>query len=116
MNSRSSTKTDKTFGSVYAAFRKAVNMTPAEIRTHLRTDESKKVGFVRRGETESVGRQSAKKIISILEHGPSSTADIEHMRKVVGYVARHSVQRPGGDVQNTRWHASMKNWGRDVLK
>jgi len=46
-----------------------------------------------------------------LSHG-----DIEWMRKVVGYVARHSAQRPDGDVENTAWRYSLMNWGNDPLK
>lgn len=37
------------------------NMTQRELRHWLETPESHKVGMVRKGETESVGRQSAKK-------------------------------------------------------
>jgi hypothetical protein len=38
------------------------------------------------------------------------------MRKVVGYVARHSKQRPDGDVTDTHWRWSLMNWGNDPLK
>jgi len=38
------------------------------------------------------------------------------MRKVVGYVARHSEQRPGGDVHDTPWRYSLMNWGHDPEK
>ena len=44
-------------------FRSAVNMTPTEIEAWLRTRESHAVGFRRPGAMESVGRQSARKII-----------------------------------------------------
>jgi hypothetical protein len=36
-------------------------------------------------------------------------ADVEHMRKVVGYVTRHVAQRPSGDVEHTRWRYSLMN-------
>ena len=94
-----------------------VNMTPAELRAWLKTPESKSVGFVHEGETESVGRQSARKIIRILEQGgPKDEADEKWMRKVAGYNARHLAQRPSGDVSNTRWLFSLKNWGHDPMK
>ena len=41
------------------------------------------------------------------------------MRKVVGYVARHSAQRPDksdDELAHTRWAASLKNWGHDPLR
>lgn len=97
-------------------FFSTVNMTAGEIRRFLATDESKKVGFTYAGERESVGRQSARKIIRFLEHGAHSEADHKHMRKVLGYIARHMAQRPHGDVTNTPWRWSLMNWGFDPLK
>lgn len=100
------------------AFADAVNMTPAEITAWLETDSSKAVGQTRRGETESIGRQSARRIIEILETPVEalSESDYVHMRKVVGYVRRHGAQRPGGDVSHTRWRWSLMNWGHDPLR
>jgi Protein of unknown function (DUF3140) len=43
-------------------------------------------------------------------------SDVEHMRKVVGYVHRHLEQRPSGDVTETRWRYSLMNWGHDPVK
>lgn len=99
-------------------FHAVVNMSRGEIETWLTTDESKKVGFVRRGETESVGRQSARRIVAILDAqaGDLSPADYTHMRKVIGYARRHLAQRPWGDVTHTRWRWSLMNWGHDPLK
>ncbi|WP_323749911.1 MULTISPECIES: DUF3140 domain-containing protein [unclassified Curtobacterium] len=42
--------------------------------------------------------------------------DLAHMRKVVGYVARHAEQRPDGDVHDTPWRYSLMNWGHDPEK
>ena len=97
------------------AFDAAVNMTAAEITRWLETDESKAVGMTRRGETESVGRQSARRIIAILKTRAAdlTESDYIHMRKVVGYVKRHGAQRPAGDVTHTRWRYSLMNWGHD---
>lgn len=99
---------------VFADFGEAVNMTAKQIRKHLRTAESKAVGFTYPGQSESVGRQSARRIIRILERGPQAD-DFPHMRKVIGYVRRHLAQRPRGEVRDTRWAASLKNWGHDPL-
>jgi hypothetical protein len=38
------------------------------------------------------------------------------MQKAVGYVHRHKVQRPEGDVSPTRWRFSLLNWGHDPLE
>lgn len=99
---------------VFADFGEAVNMSAAQIRKHLRTNESKRVGFTYPGQRESVGRQSARRIIRILERGPRPD-DFAHMRKVIGYVRRHLAQRPRGDVRDTRWRWSLMNWGHDPL-
>ncbi len=103
---------------VHKAFRQAVNMTPGAIEKWLRTDASKAVGFVRRGETESVGRQSGRRIVAILRKNKTALtdADYAHMRKVVGYVKRHLAQRPRGDVTRARWRYSLMNWGHDPLR
>jgi hypothetical protein len=63
-----------------------------------------------------VGRRSAKRILRILREGPQGEADYAHMRKVVGYVARHLAQRPRGDITETRWRYSLMNWGHDPLR
>lgn len=101
---------------IFADFGDAVNMTASQILKHLRTEESRQVGFTYPGQRESVGRQSAKKIVRILESGPRDDDDFRHMRKVIGYVRRHVAQRPKGDVRNTRWRWSLMNWGHDPLR
>lgn len=98
-------------------FAKVVNMSPAAIEAWLDTDESRKVGFVRRGEQESVGRQSGRRILQILATPADdlSPSDYAHMKKVVGFARRHLAQRPWGDVTRTRWRWSLMNWGHDPL-
>jgi hypothetical protein len=95
-----------------------VNLTSAELRAWLETPQSRKVGMVRKGETESVGRQSARKILAIkASRVPELTdADYRHMKKVIGYCRRHLAQRPWGDVTDTRWRWSLMNWGHDPLR
>lgn len=101
--------------SIEDRFHRAVNMTAAQIEAWLQTEESKAVGFRYPGQLESVGRQSARRIVHLLKRGPRTEGDYRHMRKVVGYVARHSAQRPRGDVRDTRWRYSLMNWGNDPL-
>ena len=50
-------------------------------------------------------------------NGIKSEADLAHMRKVHGYVARHLAQQPAKeDVETSRWRYSLMNWGHDPLK
>ncbi len=101
----------------YAEFRAAVNMTASELEKWLDTDESKQVGQKSPDGGESVGHDSGRKIVQVLrtKKADLTRADEAHMRKVVGYVKRHSAQRPDGDVTDTRWRYSLMNWGHDPL-
>jgi hypothetical protein len=107
-----------TEGDTYEQFRDAVNMTASELEKWLDTDESKHVGQKSSSGSESVGHDSGRKIIKLLQgkKGDLTHADEAHMRKVVGYVHRHLAQRPDGDVTGTRWRYSLMNWGHDPLK
>jgi hypothetical protein len=98
-------------------FDEVVNMTAAELRDWLKTDESRKVGFKRVGATESVGHASGRRIITLLGKKASelSADDYAHMRKVVGYVRRHGAQRPE-NIYTSRWRYSLMNWGHDPTK
>lgn len=103
---------DKT---IVAEFKKAVNMTPKSLEAWLQTPESKKVGFKEDGANESVGHESGRKIIAILEKKQSeyTDEDVQHMHKVVGYIKRHLAQKPDGDITDTNWRYSLMNWGHD---
>ncbi|MFC5381431.1 DUF3140 domain-containing protein [Aquipuribacter nitratireducens] len=102
---------------VYGDFNDAVNMTPKELREWLDTDESTSVGDSSGG-GESTGHASGRRILEIKDTKKAdlTESDVAHMRKVVGYVARHSKQRPKGDVEDTPWRYSLMNWGHDPLK
>ena len=102
---------------IWRDFEAMVNMSPAKLRDWLETDESKKVGITRRGESESIGRQSGRRILEIRAKamGDLTDADYAHMKKVIGYGRRHLAQRPWGDVTRTRWRWSLMNWGHDPL-
>jgi hypothetical protein len=99
-------------------FEALVNLEPAELAAWLETPQSRRVGMVRRGEMESVGRQSARKILAIQATAVAdlTDADYRHMKKVIGYCRRHLAQRPWGDVTDTRWRWSLMNWGHDPLR
>lgn len=111
----------------YQKFQDSVNMTKNELEKWLDSDESRSVGIekdsdniqkTKDSESESIGHDSGRKIIEILSKNKSDLidADYEHMRKVNGYVARHSAQKPQGDIENSRWRYSLMNWGNDPLK
>lgn len=99
-------------------FKKAVNMTPKQIEEWLETEESKKVGFKENENRESVGHRSGRKIIEILDKNQSdyTEVDLAHIHKVVGYIKRHSAQKPEGDTADTNWRYSLMNWGHDPEK
>ena len=103
--------------SVRGDFSDAVNMTASELEDWLATDESKEVGQ-KDGGGESTGHAMGRHIVELLrtKKDDLTDTDLERMRKVHGYVARHMKQRPSGDVADTRWRYSLMNWGHDPLK
>ena len=109
-----------TVDEVWDDFKDAVNMSPKQLEDWLETDESKAVGQ-KDGGGESTGHESGRRIVEILrtKKGELTEDDAAHMKKVVGYVARHSKQRPDksdDELEHTRWTASLKNWGHDPLQ
>lgn len=101
-------------------FDEAVNMTASELKKWLDTKESRAVGWKAKGGKgtgESVGHASGRRIVDILgkKKVELSDDDYAHMRKVVGYVRRHSAQEPA-NIATSRWRYSLMNWGNDPLK
>lgn len=98
-----------------------VNMTVKQIEDWLDTDESKSVGQAGGDDGDTVGRDSAKKIVKILGKKVADLTgeDIAHMKKTNGYISRHLKQKPdksGDELRETDWTYSLKNWGHDPLK
>ena len=102
----------------YAEFSDAVNLTTLQLEGWLETDESQGVGQKKDGSDESTGHEMGRRIVKLLNtrQGDLSEDDYRAMRKVVGYIARHSKQRPDGDVTETPWRYSLMNWGHDPEK
>jgi hypothetical protein len=109
----------------YAAFHDAVNMSAKELERWLETDESQSVGVTGSGRkdapggAESKGHKSGRHIVRLLGTNKAdlSPDDYAEMRRVVGYVRRHLAQEPfKEDVQDSRWRASLRNWGHDPVK
>ncbi|MBY0338556.1 MAG: DUF3140 domain-containing protein, partial [Acetobacteraceae bacterium] len=109
----------KEVSAVRRDFRAALNMSASVLERHLRTKRSYEVGFKRGGRGESVGHEMGSHIVELLRRKDGeafSPEDEARMRKAVGFVRRHLAQRPAGDVRDTDWAVSLKNWGHDPVK
>jgi hypothetical protein len=102
---------------IYQEFYDAVNMAPKELEDWLQTENSKEVGQDS-GDGEAIGHKSGKKIIAIKNKKKEelSDHDYDHMNKVVGYINRHTAQQPEGNIKDSNWRHSLKNWGYDPCK
>lgn len=107
----------KSKDTTYSEFYDLVNMTPSELEDWLETDASKSVGQDS-GDGEAVGHKSGKQIISIkrTKKDQLNEDQLDHMRKVIGYIKRHKAQKPDSDIKNSDWRYSLKNWGHDPCK
>lgn len=108
--------TDEEREAIYEEFTNVVNMSPKDLEEWLATEESQAAGWKHDG-GESVGHESGRRIVAIRRKtkGELTDGDFRHMRKVIGYVHRHLAQRPSGDVRDTRWRHSLRNWGHDPV-
>ena len=108
---------DKSHEDIYQNFKDEVNMAPKELEDWLETEESKSVGDSD-GNGESTGHKSGRKIVKIKRKNKDelTDSDYDHMNKVVGYIRRHKAQQPDGEVEDTNWAYSLKNWGYDPTK
>ncbi|MHA7283582.1 DUF3140 domain-containing protein [Arthrobacter sp. TMS2-4] len=102
---------------IWPQWKDAVTMSPSELESWLDTEESRSVGQKEEDGGESVGHRSGRKIIDILrtKRDDLTSGDVEHMRKVVGYVHRHLAQKPSKDIETSKWRYSLMNWGHDPL-
>ena len=99
-------------------FREAVTMTPTQLERWLGTDESQSVGDTSGEGEESTGHAMGRRVVDLLRTNKAdlSDDDVAAMRKVVGYVRRHTAQGgPKEDVEHSRWRYSLMNWGHDPL-
>ncbi len=106
------------YDATVSEFHELVNMSAASLAAWLKTDKSKSVGWVNESSSESVGHVSGRHIVRILRkrRRDYTSNDVDHMRKIVGYIKRHAA--PGGpkeDQAHSRWAYSPKNWGHDPL-
>ena len=101
----------------YKHFKKLVNMTAVEIEKWLQTKESKNTGQDS-GDGEAIGHKSGKMIVTILKKKKADLTekDYTQMSRVISYISRHTAQKPEGEVEETKWNYSLKNWGYDYKK
>ncbi|BGP57301.1 hypothetical protein JCM8202v2_004941 [Rhodotorula sphaerocarpa] len=110
------TKSDE---QVIEEFNEYVNMTPDELRNWLETGDSQSAGWSK----DNSGK------IDILERNPKkdpskyTDEDLQHMRKVAAYCARHMKQeshmideKDDEELEKTKSTRSLRNWGHDPLK
>ena len=107
---------DRSHDETYDEFYSCVNMQPKELEEWLETDNSKSVGD--RDSGESTGHRSGRRIVEIKRTNKDELSDDQwsHMDIVIGYVHRHTAQKPSGDIENSDWRYSLMNWGHDPCK
>ncbi|QKX59714.1 uncharacterized protein TRUGW13939_06854 [Talaromyces rugulosus] len=115
----------KDTNTVIEEFNSLVNMSASELGDWLQGKQSQSSGWSKPdlSDNETIGHESGRKIVSILQKNPCKDPDrydgedIQHMRRVVAYCKRHLAQE-GVAKQNTnsKSYKSMKNWGHDPLK
>jgi Protein of unknown function (DUF3140) len=101
---------------VRASFAQIVNMTPREIEDWHKTDESKSVGQDS-GDGVSVGVKAGQRTLQLLRIKRAPNADdLKHMRRVISFIRRLSMQAPRKGRETSRWRYALMNWGHDPLK
>ncbi len=111
-----SAKPKTTDTEVRAAFAEVVNMTPREIEDWHKTEASASVGQDS-GDGVSVGVKAGQRTIQLLRIKRMPNADdIKHMRRVISFIRRLSMQAPRKNRETSRWRYALMNWGHDPLK
>jgi hypothetical protein len=101
---------------VRAAFAQIINMSPREIADWHATDQSASVGQDS-GDGVSVGVKAGQRTIQLLRIKRMPNADdIKHMRRVISFIRRLSMQAPRKNRETSRWRYALMNWGHDPLK
>lgn len=101
----------------YKDFKSLVNMTAASLEKWLTTEESKQTGQ-ESGDGEMIGHKSGEGIVKILhkKKGELTEEDYTLMHRTISFISRHKAQKPSGDLSETPWNYSLKNWGYDYSK
>ncbi|MCJ1252725.1 hypothetical protein MMC24_000531 [Lignoscripta atroalba] len=99
-------------------------MSAAELEEWLKGESSQGAGWSKSdGSTETIGHESGRKIIEILQKNPEKDPDkydeedLAHMRRVVAYCKRHLAQEEKAKRDTeSKSYKSLKNWGHDAQK
>jgi len=111
-------KSDGRFRRIEGEFFRKVNMTPQALDRWLQSKDSRSASTAHAAADEA-GHWSGQRTVEILrkkKSGDYTPEDYAHMRKVIGFVGRHRVRRPKGDLDASPWRHSLMNWGHDPLK
>lgn len=110
-------KSSKENDDTYKEFKQLVNMNASSLEKWLQTKESKNTGWDS-GDGEAIGHKSGKTIAKLLRKKKTEFTqhDYHEMGRVISYISRHKAQKPAGDVSETKWNYSLKNWGYDYTK
>lgn len=101
---------------VRAAFASCVNMSAREIADWHKTEASASVGQDS-GDGVSVGVKAGQRTIALLKSRRAPTPDdTKHMRRVISFIRRLSMQAPRKNREASRWRYALMNWGHDPLK
>ncbi|KAH8726221.1 hypothetical protein GQ44DRAFT_771413 [Phaeosphaeriaceae sp. PMI808] len=109
---------------VIEEFNNLVNMTAKELQDWLGSEDSVGAGWSKDdGSGETIGHDSGRKIVIILEKNPKKDSskyeldDIDHMRKVVAYCKRHLAQEEKAKQDtSSKSYKGLKNWGHGAQK
>ncbi len=111
-------KSDGRFARIEREFFHKVNMKPQALDRWLKSGESR-AAATPHSANESGGHWSGRRVVEIMrkkKSGNYTPDDYAHMRKVIGFVARHSARRPDGDPKDSPWRHSLMNWGHDPMR
>lgn len=90
-------------------------MSAREIADWHKTEASASVGQDS-GDGVSVGVKAGQRTIALLKSKRAPTPDdLKHMRRVISFIRRLSMQAPRKNREASRWRYALMNWGHDPL-
>lgn len=100
-----------------AEWQRCMNVAVDQLLDWLVTPESSSVGTPSDVPGRSVGQLSGEANARLLETPAEAWTDTDWKQaaRTLGYVRRHRAQFPAGDVTDSRWRKSLRNWGHDPL-
>jgi hypothetical protein len=78
---------------MFQEFKQLVNITPAQLKKWLEKEEPQSAGFKNEGESESVGHQSGKRIIAILETKQADLTENDYGHTTKGIATLNATGR-----------------------